>query len=127
MQISTTEKWWPTMGIRALELLEQGAQLTDGERAEAERERAAAARRKASPPFIKREQIKLQPSSHRGVYIGDIVTPAMGAESHILTAQIHHIPPGAHTDYHRHSERVMLVMSGSGHSIIEGERIHWVP
>jgi gentisate 1,2-dioxygenase len=127
MQITVTERWWPTMGIRALEKLEAGADLSAGERAEAERERAARARREKSPPFIRRDQIKLRPSSHRGVYVGEIVNPALGSETHLLAAEMHHLPPGVHTDRHRHAERVMHVMTGTGHSIIDGERYDWEP
>lgn len=127
MQVTVTERWWPTMGIRALEQLERGADMTDGERAEAERERAARARREASVPFVRRDQIKLQRSSHRGVYIGDIVTPAIGQDTHMLAAEMHHIPPKTHTDRHRHAERVMHVMTGTGYSIIDDVRYDWEP
>ncbi|MHB8619200.1 MAG: cupin domain-containing protein [Chloroflexota bacterium] len=127
MQVSITDRWWPTEGIRAVEQLERGADLTPGERAEAERERQAQVSRHASPPFIRRDQIKLTRSSHRGVYIGDIVSPVLGVETHMLAAQFHHLPPGVHTDRHRHSERVMHVMTGSGHSIIDGQRYDWEP
>jgi gentisate 1,2-dioxygenase len=127
MQVTVTERWWPTMGIRALEQLERGGDLSRGERAEAEREREAQARREASAPFIRRGQIQLQRSSHRGVYIGEIVNPALGSETHLLAAEIHHLPPGIRTDRHRHSERVMHVMSGSGYSIIDDERYDWEP
>jgi gentisate 1,2-dioxygenase len=127
MQVSITERWWPTLGIRALEQLERGADLSEGERAEAEREKAAAARRRQSPPFIRRDQIRLKRSSHRGVYIGEIVNPVLGSDSHILAAEIHHLPPGAHTDRHRHAERVVHVMTGSGYSIIDDERYEWQP
>jgi gentisate 1,2-dioxygenase len=115
------------MGIRALEQLERGGDLSRGERAEAEREREARARREASAPFIRRSQIQLQRSSHRGVYVGEIVNPALGSETHLLAAEIHHLPPGVHTDRHRHAERVMHVMSGSGYSIIDDQRYDWEP
>src|SRR4051812_30628662 len=98
MQISVTERWWPTMGIRALEKLEAGSPLSAGEQAEAERERAAKARREGSPPFVRREQVVLRPSSHRGVYLGEIVNPSLGLETHMIHAEIQHIPPGVHTD-----------------------------
>ena len=127
MQVSVTEKWWPTLGIRALEQRERGADLTPGEQAEAAREEANRKRREVSAPFIYRKQIQLARSSHRGVYIGDIVSPAMGVETYMLSAQIHHLPPGVHTDNHRHAERVMHVMTGYGHSIIDGKRYDWEP
>jgi gentisate 1,2-dioxygenase len=127
MQITVTERWWPTMGIRALEKLEGGSDMSAGERAEAERERAARARREQSPPFIRRDQITLRRSSHRGVYIGEIVNPSNGCETHLVHAEMHHLPPGSHTDKHRHSERVVHVMTGTGYSIIEGERYDWEP
>src|SRR5690349_18657275 len=127
MQVSITERWWPTTGIRALEKLEQGADLSDGERAEAERERAARARREASPPFVRREQMVLKKSSMRGIWVAEVVSPALGLETHMLNAEIHHIPPGVHTDKMRHAERLIHVMTGTGHTIIEGERIDWEP
>lgn len=127
MQVSITERWWPTTGVRALQQLERGAPLSAGEQAEAERERAARQRREVSPPFIRREQIKLRPSSHRGVYVGEIVNPSQGSDTHILAAEIQHLAPGVHTDRHRHAERVMHVMTGSGYSVIGDERIDWEP
>src|SRR5688500_2842144 len=127
MQISVTERWWPTMGIRALEQLERGADLSAGQRAEGEREEAARARREGAPPVVRRDQIKLRRSSHRGVYIGEIVNPVIGLETHMLAAEIHHLPPGVHTDRHRHAERVVHVMTGSGYSIIDDERHDWEP
>jgi gentisate 1,2-dioxygenase len=45
----------------------------------------------------------------------------------MLNAEIHHIPPGVHTDKMRHAERLVHVMTGTGHTIIEGERIDWEP
>lgn len=125
--VTVTNRWWPTLDARALDLLEQGEQLTDAERAQAEYERAARARRLVSPPFIRRAEIALQPSSHRGVYIGSIVSPHMGLETHMLAAEMHHLPPGIHTERHRHGERLMHVMTGYGHSVIDGERYDWEP
>src|SRR3982074_2500501 len=127
MQVSITERWWPTMGVRALEQLERGGPLAAGELAEAARGRAARARRESSPPFIRRDQIQLLPSSHRGVYIGEIVNPVLGSDTHILAAEFHHLPPGVHTDRPRHAERLVHVMTGSGYSIIGDERIDWEP
>ncbi|MDF3042571.1 MAG: Cupin 2 conserved barrel domain protein, partial [Thermomicrobiales bacterium] len=125
--ITVENRWWPTLDARALDLLEQGATLTDAERAQAEFEREARARRVASPPFIRRNDIHLQPSSHRGVFIGDIVAAHMNVETHMLAAQMQHLPPGVHTERHRHGERLMHVMTGTGHSIIDGERYDWEP
>lgn len=115
------------MGIRAVEQMDRGADLTAGERAEAERERAAKTRREKSPPFIRRDQIKLQRSSHRGVYIGEIVNPALGSETHMISAEMYHIPPGVHTDKVRHLEQVVHVMTGTGYSIIDDQRYDWEP
>lgn len=122
MQISVTERWWPTTGIRAAEMLERGADLSDGERAEANAEIEARARREKSPPFVRREQMVLKKSSMRGVWIAEVVSPALGLDTHMLNAEIHHIPAGVHTDKQRHAERVLHVMTGTGYSIIEGER-----
>ena len=91
--VTVENRWWPTLDARALDLLEQGETLTDAERAQAEFEREARARRVASPPFIRRSQIELQPSSHRGVFIGDIVAAHTGVETHMLAAQMQHLPP----------------------------------
>ncbi|MCC6177321.1 MAG: cupin domain-containing protein [Chloroflexi bacterium] len=127
MQVSVSERWWPTTGIRALEMLERGADLSAGERAEAERERAARALREASAPFVRREQMTLAKSSHRGVWIAEVVSPALGLDTHMLNAEIHHLPPGVRTDKQRHADQLMHVLTGSGHSVIEGERIDWEP
>ena len=125
--VTITNRWWPTLDARALDLLDQGVQLTDAERAQAEYERAARARRIASPPFVRRDEIVLQPSSHRGVYIGTIVAAHIGLETHMLAAEMHHLPPGLHTERHRHGERLMHVMTGAGYSIIDDVRHEWEP
>lgn len=127
VRFEVTDRWWPTMGTRALDLAENGAQLSSGEKAEAERERQSRERRLASPPFVRRDQIKLDKSSHRGVYIGDIVSPDLGLATHMLSAEIQHIPPGVHTECHRHGERLVHVMTGTGYSMIDGVRYDWEP
>jgi gentisate 1,2-dioxygenase len=85
------------------------------------------ARRRKSPPIIKRGQVKLEPSSYKGVYIGHIVNAVQGSFNHMLAAEYHHMAPGTKTEPHRHSERVVHVMTGYGYSVIEGERIDWEP
>jgi gentisate 1,2-dioxygenase len=127
MEITVTDRWWPTQSERLADLAGKNVPMTDGERAEAEREKTAAERRRKSPPLMKRSTIRLQQSSHKGVHVGHIISPHLGFDTHMLAAEIHHMRPGASTEMHRHSERVVHVMTGSGYSLIDGQRYEWEP
>lgn len=120
-------RWWPTLSARLAALAEGGATLSPSESYRAQEERAAAQRRAASRQFVKRSEIVLRPSSHANVWLGDVVSAAMGRESHILQCEIQHIPAGCETTRHRHGERVCFVMSGSGTMLIEDGEVPYEP
>ena len=119
------DKWWPNEGERLVQLYESGAVMASGERAAAERELAARERRKKSPVVIKRESIKFEPSSYKGIHIGYIVSPHLGIENRNISLEVHRLLPGAHTEAHRHNEVVCHVLNGRGYSIIDGKKYEW--
>jgi quercetin dioxygenase-like cupin family protein len=121
------DKWWPNEGDRVVQLIESGATMASGERAAAERELAARERRKKSPVVIKRESIRFEPSSYKGIHIGYIVAPHLGIENRNISLEVHRLLPGAHTESHRHNEVVCHVLNGRGYSIIDGKRYDWEP
>lgn len=77
--------------------------------------------------LIRKGEIRLEPSSHSGVYIGRIIGPETGFFNATTTLDMHHIPPGANTGLHRHDDTVMLVLTGRGHSLIDGVKYGWEP
>jgi quercetin dioxygenase-like cupin family protein len=121
------DKWWPNEGTRLREALRSGARLSSGERAAAEREVAAEERRRRSPVVVRRQDAVFEPSSYKGVHIARIVDPSLGIEVRNVQLSVHRIAPGAHTEDHRHSERVIHVLNGTGHVIIDGQRHDWGP
>ena len=120
-------RWWPNEADRLVSLLEAGARMSSGERFAAEREIAARARRAATPPVLRREDVVFEPTSYKGVEVGSIVAPHLGIEVRNITLEIHRLLPGAHTESHRHNEAVYHVLNGRGWSVIDGLRFDWGP
>jgi quercetin dioxygenase-like cupin family protein len=121
------DQWWPNEATRLVEGLSGARHLSSGERAAADREQAAAERRRASPAVIRREDVIFEPSSYKGVEIARVVDQSLGIEVRNVQLHIHRLLPGAHTEEHRHSERVYHVLNGEGYSIIDGQRHDWGP
>jgi quercetin dioxygenase-like cupin family protein len=121
------DKWWANESERLVQVYESGGVMASGERAAAERELAARERRKKSPVVIKRESIKFEPCSYKGVQIGYIVAPHLGIENRNISLEVHRLLPGAHTESHRHNEVCCHVLNGRGYSIIDGKKYEWAP
>jgi quercetin dioxygenase-like cupin family protein len=119
------DKWWPNEASRVAELVETEGRMSPPERAAGERELAARSRRAAAPPVIRRETIQFRPSSYKGVEVGAIIDPSVGLEVRNTSLAVHRLLPGAHTELHRHSERVVHVLNGTGYSILDGTRYDW--
>ncbi|MDP2727595.1 MAG: cupin domain-containing protein [Dehalococcoidia bacterium] len=77
--------------------------------------------------IIKRGEIRLEPSDHKGVYIGNVITPEMGFFNATTSVYIHHIAPGTRTEMHRHDDTLLHVLSGTGYSVIGGDEYEWEP
>jgi quercetin dioxygenase-like cupin family protein len=110
-----------------VDLHKSGATLASGERAAAEREIAARERRKASPVVIRREEMKFEPCSVKGLQIGYIVALHRGIEVRNVQVEVHRLLPGAHTELHREAEAVCHVLNGNGYSVIDGKKYEWGP
>ncbi len=76
---------------------------------------------------MKARDVKLEPSSHKGVFVGKMIAPVNGFNHAMLSLDLHHMPPGLHTGLHRHDETLLHVLSGSGYSIIDNVRYEWEP
>ena len=121
------DRWWVSEGARLVDLYQSGATMASGERAAAERELEARERRAKSPVVIKRESLKFEPSSYKGLQIGYVVAPHLGIEVRNIQLEIHRLLPGAHTEQERHSESIRHVLNGEGWSVIDGTRYDWGP
>lgn len=120
-------RWWPSEPERLVQVLEAGGTLTTSERAIAERELEARRRRAATPPVIRREAIRFEVSSIKGVHIGTIVAPSDDMEVRLIGLEIHRLLPGSHTEARRGNEVVYHVLNGHGHSLVDGRRYDWGP
>ena len=119
--------WWPNEADRLVQLYEAGAVMSSGEMAAARREIASRERRKSSPPVIKRESLRFEPSSFKGVEIGYIVAPHLGIETRNVTLEVHRLLPGAHTELRRSSEALCHVLNGRGTAVLGGVEYEWGP
>ncbi|MSP55466.1 MAG: cupin domain-containing protein [Myxococcales bacterium] len=120
-------RWWPSEPERLVDLYQAGAVMSSAERAEAERELEARARRSATPPVLRREDVVFEPSSIKGLDVGTIIGRHRGIEVRTVGLDVHRIPPGAHTEARVWNEAVYHVLNGSGYSIIDGKRYDWGP
>ena len=60
----------------------------------------------------------------RGVYLG----ADGGRPTNVLDATVHEVPAGVVSTVHRHSwDAIMFVLSGSGYTEIDGQRVEWRP
>lgn len=123
----TGDKWWASEGQRLVELYESGATMTNGERAAAERELAARARREKTPIVVRRESVVFEASSYKGIDIGYVVAPHLGMEVRNIQLEIHRLRPGARTEAYRNGEMVCHVLNGNGHTIIDDKQFEWGP
>ena len=74
---------------------------------------------------MKHREIRLKPSSFKGFYIGRIIAPETGFFNATTTLDLFHLPPDGITVPYRQDEILLHVLSGSGYSIIDGERYDW--
>lgn len=120
-------KRWDNDAYRLVDLLERGAQLTAVERAIAREELEARRRRASSPVVVHPSALRFEPSSWPGVEVAYVIDPRLGMEVQNFTLEMHRIAPGTTTTLQRHFERVVHVLEGRGHSIIDGQRYDWGP
>ena len=123
----TGERWWPHEAWKYVDLQDEGQRLTSYERWLADRERERRRRREKMASIVKRESIRFEGTRAPGVFVGYMVAPHLDTEAPSHTVEILHLRPGAATIPSRENESVYHVLSGSGHSVIYGERHDWGP
>lgn len=120
-------KKWQNHSERLAELYMAGAELSSIERAMAVEELAARERRLTSIPVVRGRDLTFEKTSWPGVEVAYVIDPHLGVEVRNFTLELHRIAPGAHTPPQRYLERVVHVLSGTGHSVLDGERFDWGP
>jgi mannose-6-phosphate isomerase-like protein (cupin superfamily) len=90
-----------------------------------ERVEALQKRLKESRTITKWNQAKIERSHHKGDFKVALLDPAVGFDTRMITMAIHQMPPASHTETHKHEEAVVYIRTGSGYSIIDGERYDW--
>ena len=74
---------------------------------------------------MKRGEIRLKPSYCKGLYIGRIIAPETGFFHATTTLDLYHLPADGKTVPYRQDEILLHVLTGSGYSIIGGEKYDW--
>ncbi|MBI2873486.1 MAG: cupin domain-containing protein [Firmicutes bacterium] len=73
----------------------------------------------------KREDLRFELSSTRGLMVAPVIRRHIGFDNRILSLDIFHVPPGGHGEAQRNPEALMHVLNGHGYSIINDERVEW--
>ena len=92
-----------------------------------ERRDADRRRRQAGRKFIKAGDVKLQWEEENGVWIGGLVSQDLGFDNRVIEVDSHIYPAHSHSCTHKHNEAIIIVLRGSGYSVLDGERIEWGP
>jgi quercetin dioxygenase-like cupin family protein len=119
------DRWWPTEAWKYADLYEEGAVLTSYERWLAEREVERRLRRRQMPSVVRRESLTFERTRIPGVFVAYVVAPHPNLEASSHTVELLHLQPSARTLPVREYESVLHVLSGSGFSMIHGERYDW--
>jgi gentisate 1,2-dioxygenase len=107
------------------ELWEQGQSSLF--KARLERRKADAAKRKAGRKALKAEEVKMEWEPANGVWFGSLCTQELGFDNRIIEVDCHIYPPHTHSVTHKHNEAIIIILRGTGYSILDGERIDWKP
>ncbi len=75
--------------------------------------------------FLKASEAVIERSEHKGDWKVGLVDRHIGFMNRVLAMYVHQMPPGAHTETHKHGEAIVFVLSGHGYSIVDGERYDW--
>lgn len=92
-----------------------------------ERRQADQERRKQGRRFIKGSEVTLDYEDHNGIWISGLVSQDLGFDNRIIEVDCHIYPPSTHSVTHKHNEAIIIVLRGSGFSLIDEERIDWEP
>jgi quercetin dioxygenase-like cupin family protein len=80
---------------------------------------------KSARVFLKASDAVIERSQHRGDWKVGLVDRHIGFMNRVLAMYVHQMPPGSHTETHKHGEAIVFVLSGRGHSIVDGEHHQW--
>jgi gentisate 1,2-dioxygenase len=67
----------------------------------------------------------IQRSHHKGDWKVGLIDTFVGFSNKMLGIYVHQLPPACHTETHKHGWVTVFVLSGSGYSIVDGERWDW--
>src|SRR5688572_27513565 len=59
-----------------------------------------------------------------GVWFGSLCTQELGFDNRIIEVDCHIYPPHSHSVTHKHNEAIIIILRGTGYSILDGERIN---
>ena len=82
-------------------------------------------KRKSVRLFTAAEELKIERSAHKGDFITSLVDRSLGFDNRIASLDIHTMPPGSHTETHRHWEAILHILKGRGYALIDGQRYEW--
>jgi hypothetical protein len=96
-------------------------------KARMDRRKADSAKRKAGRKALKAEDVKMEWEPINGVWFGSLCTQELGFDNRIIEVDCHIYPPHSHSVTHKHNEAIIIILRGTGYSILDGERIDWNP
>jgi quercetin dioxygenase-like cupin family protein len=78
-----------------------------------------------SRKLMKAADAVIQRSHHKGDWKVGLIDNFFGFTNKILGIVVHQMPPACHTETHKHGWATVYVLSGSGYSIVDGDRYDW--
>jgi mannose-6-phosphate isomerase-like protein (cupin superfamily) len=81
--------------------------------------------RREARVILKATEAVIERSEHRGDWKVGLIDTYLGFDNRILGLYVHQLPPDSFTETHKHGEAIVYVLSGSGYSIVEGQRYEW--
>jgi gentisate 1,2-dioxygenase len=75
--------------------------------------------------IMRANEAVIQRSHHKGDWKVGLIDTFVGFSNKMLGIYIHQLPPACHTETHKHGWVTVFVLSGSGYSIVDGERWDW--
>lgn len=92
-----------------------------------ERRAADLAARAAGRRIIRASEVEMEYEAKNGVWHAGLVSRDMGFDNRIIEFDCHVYPAGSSSVTHKHNEAVIFILKGSGHTLIDEERIDWGP
>jgi gentisate 1,2-dioxygenase len=75
--------------------------------------------------IMRANEAVIQRSHHKGDWKVGLIDTFVGFSNKMLGIYVHQLPPACHTETHKHGWVTVFVLSGSGYSIVDGERWDW--